>query len=94
MANKRAGELSKNQPGGSRAVSPATGSDTSITLSQLTTRWTMFEPPSSKPNSKASSPQDTPRAQIDFPTLNFSHSSDAKTFNARKAVQSHVTKQP
>ncbi|KAK4895059.1 hypothetical protein LTR49_028323 [Elasticomyces elasticus] len=44
-------------------------------------------------DSKASPPQDTPRAQIDFPFLNFSHPSDAKASNARKTVRSHVTKQ-
>ncbi|KAK4898812.1 hypothetical protein LTR27_003543 [Elasticomyces elasticus] len=93
MASKRAAELSRTQPGGSRAVSPATGrSETSSTLSQLTTRWTMSDS-SSTPDSKASSPQDTPRAQIDFQFLNFSHPSDAKASNARKAVRSHVTKQ-
>ncbi|TKA55294.1 hypothetical protein B0A55_12882 [Friedmanniomyces simplex] len=76
MANKRAAELSRNQPGGgSRAVSPATSRS---------------EPSSS---GKASSPQEAPRSQIDFQFLNFSHPSDAKASNARKAVRSHVTKQ-
>lgn len=45
------------------------------------------------PGSKASSPAETPRSQIDFQFLNFSHPSDAKDSRARRAVRSHVTKQ-
>jgi hypothetical protein len=43
--------------------------------------------------SKASSPTEPPKSQIDFHFLNFSHPQDAKASNARKAVRSHVTKQ-
>lgn len=44
------------------------------------------------PGSKASSPQDPPKSQIDFQFLNFSHPADAKASRARKAVRSHVTR--
>jgi len=43
--------------------------------------------------SKASSPQEQSKAQIDFQFLNFSHPSDAKASRARRAVRSHVTRQ-
>ncbi|TKA25889.1 hypothetical protein B0A50_05644 [Salinomyces thailandicus] len=43
--------------------------------------------------SKPSSPSDTPKAQIDFQFLNFSHPSDAKASRARRTVRSHVTRQ-
>ncbi|KAK0882159.1 hypothetical protein LTR87_004114 [Friedmanniomyces endolithicus] len=75
MANKRAAELSRNQPAGSRAATPVTG---------------RTEPSSTR---QAPPPQEAPRSQIDFQFLNFSHPSDAKASNARKAVRSHVTKQ-
>ncbi|KAK0275687.1 hypothetical protein LTR35_010957 [Friedmanniomyces endolithicus] len=47
----------------------------------------------STPARQAPPPQEAPRSQIDFQFLNFSHPSDAKASNARKAVRSHVTKQ-
>ena len=43
--------------------------------------------------SKAPSPQEQSKAQIDFHFLNFSHPSDAKASRARRAVRSHVTRQ-
>ena len=43
--------------------------------------------------SKASSPTETPKSQIDFQFLNFSHPSDAKGSRARRTVRSHVTRQ-
>lgn len=42
--------------------------------------------------SKASSPSEPPKNQIDFQFLNFSHPSDAKASRARRAVRSHVTR--
>ena len=45
------------------------------------------------PGSKASSPVDPPKSQIDFQFLNFSHPSDAKGSRARRTVRSHVTRQ-
>ena len=43
--------------------------------------------------SKASSPTEQQKSQIDFQFLNFSHPSDAKGSRARRTVRSHVTKQ-
>ncbi|KAK5122445.1 hypothetical protein LTR85_004029 [Meristemomyces frigidus] len=43
-------------------------------------------------NSKASSPSEAPKNQIDFQFLNFSHPSDAKASRARRTVRSHVTR--
>ena len=43
--------------------------------------------------SKASSPTEQTKNQIDFQFLNFSHPSDAKASRARKTVRSHVTRQ-
>lgn len=41
----------------------------------------------------ATSPPESPKNQIDFQFLNFSHPSDAKASRARKTVRSHVTRQ-
>ncbi|KAK5108255.1 hypothetical protein LTR62_008639 [Meristemomyces frigidus] len=49
------------------------------------------ESPSS--GSKAPSPTDSSKSQIDFQFLNFSHPQDAKASGARKTVRSHVTRQ-
>jgi hypothetical protein len=88
MANKRATGRSAE----SRNPSPATTSETS-TLRPLTISIAMSENNTTSPGSKASSPTDPPKSQIDFHFLNFSHPQDAKASNARKAVRSHVTKQ-
>lgn len=95
MANKRTAELSQTQPEGSRAASPATSrSETSSSMSIPTSRTgRMSDQTDSTPGSKASSPSETPKNQIDFHFLNFSHPSDAKASRARRAVRSHVTRQ-
>lgn len=59
----------------------------------LSTQALMTEPSDSLPGSKASSPTDQTKSQIDFQFLNFSHPSDAKGSRARRTVRSHVTKQ-
>lgn len=53
----------------------------------------MSDPSDSQPGSKASSPTEQTKSQIDFQFLNFSHPSDAKGSRARRTVRSHVTKQ-
>lgn len=55
---------------------------------------TLIGPIDNTPGSKASSPKEPQsKPQIDFQFLNFSHPSEAKASNTRKAVRSHVTKQ-
>lgn len=59
----------------------------------LRLRALMTDPSDSVPGSKASSPTEQTKSQIDFQFLNFSHPSDAKGSRARRTVRSHVTKQ-
>lgn len=99
MANiKRAGELSRPESGGT--PSPSTGhspSNSGMFTGHVDSAWSsqilIPESSDSLPESKASSPSEQAKNQIDFQFLNFSHPSDAKGSRARRTVRSHVTKQ-
>lgn len=96
MANlKRAAELSRSESEGNRSASPANSrSETGIfSVAALLPTSTMSQSSDFRAGSKASSPTEQSKSQIDFQFLNFSHPSDAKGSRARRTVRSHVTKQ-
>ena len=88
MASKRGGDHSKTA---TRSTSPATSrSDTSSSVSHCLSRLSCVNILS---GSKASSPKEGQKPQIDFQFLNFTHPSEAKGSRARRTVRSHVTRQ-
>lgn len=95
MANvKRAAELSRSESEGNRSTSSShSRSETGMSSVAWRSKSVMPSSSNSPTGSKASSPTDQSKSQIDFQFLNFSHPSDAKGSRARRTVRSHVTKQ-
>lgn len=94
MANKRIAEQSKPQAGVTGSTSPAASSTSAAdTSSSMLVSIMEDDSVNTSPGSKASSPVEPPKSQIDFQFLNFSHPSDAKGSRARRTVRSHVTRQ-